>query len=176
MVYLALSINDCSLRGRVTQLKFEYVTQQVLDKMKEELHDYKYKKRPLVSKKVAAAREHGDLKENAEYHAAREELSMLETKIKQMEDRIGRARIIKEEEIPSDAVYILTTVVLKDFERKELIEYKLVSPAEANIAENKISVDSPVGKALIGKKKGDKVSVQVPAGKLNYQIVDIKRS
>jgi transcription elongation factor GreA len=157
-------------------LKFEYVTQEVLQKMKAELHDYKFNKRPLVSKKVAAAREHGDLKENAEYHAAREELSMLETRIKQMEDRIGRARIINEEDIPSDAVYILTTVVLKDLERKELIEYKLVSPAEANIVENKISVASPVGKALIGKKKGEKVSVQVPAGKLKYQIVEIKRT
>jgi len=156
-------------------LKFEYVTQQVLQKMKEELHDYKFNKRPIISKKVAAAREHGDLKENAEYHAAREELSMMETKIKQMEDRIGRARIIKEEEIPNDAIYILSKVVLKDLDRKDTIEYKLVSPAEANIAENKISVASPVGKALIGKKKGEKVTIEVPAGKLNYEIVDIKR-
>jgi len=156
-------------------LKFEYVTQQVLQKMKEELHDYKFTKRPIISKQVTAAREHGDLKENAEYHAAREELSMLETKIKQMEDRIGRARIIKEEEIPNDAIYILSKVVLKDLDRKDTIEYKLVSPAEANIAENKISVASPVGKALIGKKKGEKVTIEVPAGKLNYEIVDIKR-
>jgi transcription elongation factor GreA len=165
-----------SIAGGELILKFEYVTQQVLQKMKEELHDYKFTKRPLVSKKVAAAREHGDLKENAEYHAAREELSLLETKIKQLEDRIGRARIIKEEEIPDDAVYILTTVVLKDLQRKEIIKYKLVSPAEANIAENKISVASPVGKALIGKKKGEKVTVEVPAGKLNYEIIDIRRS
>ena len=157
-------------------MRFEYVTKDVLQKMKEELHEYKFVKRPLVSKKIAAAREHGDLKENAEYHAAREELSMLETRIKQMEDRIGRARIITEEEIPSDAVYILTTVVLKDLERKDLIEYKLVSPAEANAAENKISVASPVGKALIGRKKGDKVTVQAPAGSINYQIIDIKRT
>jgi len=144
--------------------------------MKEELHDYKFKKRPLVSQKVATAREHGDLKENAEYHAAREELSLLETRIKQLEDRIARARIINEEDIPGDAVYILTTVVLKDLDFNEMIEYKLVSVAEANISENKISVASPVGKALIGKKKGEKVVVQVPAGKLNYEIIDIKRS
>jgi transcription elongation factor GreA len=157
-------------------VKFEYVTEQVLQKMKQELHEYKFSKRPQASKKVAAAREHGDLKENAEYHAAREELSLLETKIKQLEDRIGRARVINAEDIPADAVYILTTVVLKDLERKEQIEYKLVSAAEADIAENKISVASPVGKALIGKKKGEKVSVQVPAGKLNYEILDIRRS
>ena len=157
-------------------MKFEYVTQQILQKMKEELHDYKFKKRPLVSQKVATAREHGDLKENAEYHAAREELSLLETRIKQLEDRIARARIINEEDIPGDAVYILTTVVLKDLDFNEMIEYKLVSVAEANISENKISVASPVGKALIGKKKGEKVVVQVPAGKLNYEIIDIKRS
>jgi transcription elongation factor GreA len=156
-------------------VKFEYVTQQVLQKMKEELHDYKFTKRPQASKKVAAAREHGDLKENAEYHAAREELSLLETKIKQLEDHIGRARIIKEEDIPADAVYILTTVLLKDLDFNEMLEYKLVSEAEANISENKISVASPVGKALIGKKKGEKITVQVPAGKLNYEIVEIRR-
>jgi transcription elongation factor GreA len=156
-------------------LKFEYVTQPVLQKMKDELHEYKFKKRPQLSKKVATAREQGDLKENAEYHAAREELSLLETKIKQLEDRIGRARVIKQEDIPDDAVYILTTVVLKDLDRHEKIEYKLVSAAEVNISENKISVASPVGRALIGKKKGQKVTVDVPAGKLNYEIIEIKR-
>ena len=153
----------------------EYMTQEGLEKIKQELHDYKFKQRPLISQKVAAAREHGDLKENAEYHAAREELSLLESKIKQLQDRITRARIISAEEIPEDKVYILTTVVLKDLDFNEIIEYKLVPPTEADVNENKISVASPIGKALLGKSKGDTLTVQVPAGNLNYEIMEIKK-
>jgi transcription elongation factor GreA len=151
------------------------MTKEGLEKIKQELHDYKFKQRPLISQKVAAAREHGDLKENAEYHAAREELSLLETKIKQLQDRITRARIISKEDIPEDKVYILTTVVLKDLDFNEILEYKLVPPAESNIDENKISVASPIGKALLGKSKGETFAVQVPAGNLNYQIMEIKK-
>ena len=88
-------------------MQYEYLTKDGLKKIKDELHDYKFNRRPQASQKVAAAREHGDLKENAEYHAAREELSMVETKIKQLEDRIGRARVINEEDIPDDKIYIL---------------------------------------------------------------------
>ena len=155
-------------------MQYEYMSKESLQKFKDELHDYKYRKRPVISKKVGAAREMGDLKENAEYHAAREELSFMETKIQQLEDRIGRARIIKEEELPSDKVYILKTVVLKDPRFDDKIEYTLVSPAEANFAENKISIDSPIGKALLGKSRGDNVEVQAPAGVLTYEILEIK--
>jgi transcription elongation factor GreA len=150
------------------------MSQESLQKLKEDLHEYKYRKRPVISKKVGTAREMGDLKENAEYHAAREELSFMETKIQQLEDRIGRARIIKEEDLPSDKVYILKTVVLKDLRFNDKIEYTLVSPAEANFAENKISVTSPIGKALLGKSRGDNIEVQAPAGVLTYKILDIK--
>jgi transcription elongation factor GreA len=156
-------------------VQYEYMTEEGLEKIKKELHDYKFKKRPLISQKIATAREHGDLKENAEYHAAREELSLMETKIKQLQDRITRARIISEKDIPEDKVYILTTVVLKDLDFNEIIEYKLVSQTEANIAENKISVVSPIGKALLGRSKGENLSIQVPAGTLNYEILDIKK-
>jgi transcription elongation factor GreA len=156
-------------------VQYEYMTKEGIEKIKKELHDYKFKKRPEVSKKVATAREHGDLKENAEYHAAREELSLLETKIQQLQDQLSRARIIDEKDISADKVYILTTVVLKDLDFDDTIEYTLVSPAEANIDENKISVVSPIGKALLGREKGEKIAVQVPAGSLNYQIVDIKK-
>lgn len=155
--------------------QYEYMTKEGLEKIKKELHEFKFKKRPLVSQKVAVAREHGDLKENAEYHAAREELSLLETKIKQLQDRITRARVISEEDIPEDKVYILTTVVLKDLDFNEIIEYKLVSPSETNIDENKISVASPIGKALLGKSKGETLAIQVPAGTLNYKILEIKK-
>ena len=155
-------------------MQYEYMSIESLQKLKEVLHEYKYRIRPNISKKVGAAREMGDLKENAEYHAAREELSFMETKIQQLEDRIGRARVIKEEELPTDKVYILKTVVLKDLRFDDKIEYTLVSPAEANFAENKISVTSPIGKALLGKSRGDKVEVQAPAGVLTYKILYIK--
>jgi transcription elongation factor GreA len=156
-------------------MQYEYLTKDGLQKIKDELHDYKFNRRPQVSQKVAAAREHGDLKENAEYHAAREELSLVETKIKQLEDRLGRARIINEEEIPDDKIYILTTVVLKDLDFNEILEYRLVSPAEANVSENKISVSSPIGQALLGKSAGEKIAVPVPAGTINYEILEIKK-
>jgi len=156
-------------------MQYEYLTKEGLQKIKDELHDYKFSRRPQVSQKVAAAREHGDLKENAEYHAAREELSMVETKIKQLEDRLGRARVINEDDIPDDKIYILTTVVLKDLDFNEIQEYRLVSPAEADVSENKISVSSPIGQALLGKTVGEKIAVPVPAGTINYEILNIKK-
>jgi transcription elongation factor GreA len=151
------------------------MTKDGLDKVKTELHNYKYKIRPQVSQKVASAREHGDLKENAEYHAAREELSMVETKIQQLEDRVGRARLIEEKDIPDDKVYILTKVTIKDLEFDDILEYTLVSASEADTTANKISVASPLGKALLGKVVGDQIDVSVPAGTIRYEILDINK-
>lgn len=155
-------------------MQYEYMSKESLQKLKDDYKDKKFKKRPIVSQKVASAREHGDLKENAEYHAAREELSHLESKILQLQDRISRARILKEDELPNDRVYILKTVVLKDLKFKDTLEYTLVSPSEANFEENKISSVSPIGKALLGKEIGDKVEVQAPAGVIKYEILEIK--
>ena len=155
-------------------MQYEYMSKETLQKIKDELREKKFKKRPIVSQKVATAREHGDLKENAEYHVAREELSLLESKIQQLQDRISRARIIKGEELPNDKVYILKTVILKDLKFDDTLEYTLVSPAEANFEENKISNTSPIGKALLGKSVGDQVEVQAPAGVLKYEILEIK--
>jgi transcription elongation factor GreA len=156
-------------------VQYEYITQSGLDKIKAELHKLKFTIRPQISQKVAAAREHGDLKENAEYHAAREELSLLETKIKQLQERLSRVRLIDEKDIPDDKVYILTTVTLKDLEFNDTLEYTLVSPAEADVSNNKISVASPIGKALLGKGVGENVEVDVPAGTMRYQILGIKK-
>ena len=156
-------------------MQYEYVTRQGLDKMKAELHELKFTIRPQISQKVATAREHGDLKENAEYHAAREELSMIETKIQRLQERLSRVRLIDENEIPDDKVYILTTVKLKDLDFGDVLEYTLVSPAEADVAQNKISVASPIGKALLGKGAGENVNIDVPAGVLRYQILEIKK-
>ena len=155
-------------------MQYEYMTKESLQKLMDDFKDKKFNKRPIISQKVATAREHGDLKENAEYHAAREELSMLETKIIQLEDRISRTRIIDENDLPNDKVYILKTVVLKDLKFKDTLEYTLVSEAEANFEENKISSTSPIGRALLGKKIGDQVDVQAPAGVLKYKILEIK--
>ncbi len=156
-------------------MQFEYMTAEGYEKIKAELHELKYRKRPEISQKVATAREHGDLKENAEYHAAREELSLVESKIQQMQDRVSRARVINEDELPSDKVYILSTVQLKNLTRKGEVEYTVVSAAEADFAQNKISVESPIGKALLGKSVGEQVEVQVPAGLLKFEILKISR-
>jgi len=155
-------------------LEYVYLTQDGLDKLKIELNDLKFKKRPSVSQKVATAREHGDLKENAEYHAAREELSLLETKIHQMQDRIARARIINEDEIGTEHVAILTTVQVEDLKLNKEFEYSLVSEDEADFKQNKISISSPVGKGLLGKKVDEIAEIAVPAGTLKYKILSIK--
>ncbi len=165
---------DKKVKGK-SVLTYEYFTEKGLKKAKDELHNLKFKKRPIISQKVATAREHGDLKENAEYHAAREELSYIETKIQELQSRLSRARIISEEDISTDRVYILTTVKLKDLKFDETLEYSLVSTSEADFKSNKISVESPIGKALIGKSIGDTVEVHAPAGIIKYEILDITR-
>ncbi len=157
-------------------MKFEYFTEDGLKKAKEDLKDLKYNKRPVISQKVGTAREHGDLKENAEYHAAREELSLIESKIQDLQNRLARARIISEDEISTDKVHILTTVKLKDLKFDDVLDYALVSATEADFTANRISVDSPLGKALIGNSIGDIVEVQAPAGTMKYEILDISRS
>jgi transcription elongation factor GreA len=154
-------------------VEFVYLTAEGLENLKKELHQLKYKKRPEVSQKVATAREHGDLKENAEYHAAREELSMVETKVQILQDRIARARIVNESDISTESVSILTCVHVEDQKTKKKFNYTLVSDDEANFKEGKISVASPVGKGLLGKKTGEIAEINVPAGMLQYKILSI---
>lgn len=157
-------------------MEYVYLTADGLSKMKDELSELKYVRRPLLSQKIATARELGDLKENAEYHAAREELSLLETKIQQLQDKISRARIIDNNDISTDQVAILTTVEIKDLKSKKIYEYSLVSEDEADYKLNKISISSPVGKGLLGMKIGDIAEITVPAGLLRYEILSIKGS
>lgn len=154
-------------------MEFVYLTAEGLTKLKDELHTLKFKKRPEVSQKVATARDHGDLKENAEYHAAREELSMLETKIQQLQDRVARARVIDENELTTDQASILTTVKVQDQRTKKEFEYTLVSDDEANFKQGKISIASPVGKGLLGKKVGEIAEISVPAGVMTYKLLSI---
>lgn len=154
-------------------MEFVYLTAEGLEKLKKDLHELKFVKRPGVSQKVAAARDHGDLKENAEYHAAREELSMVETKVQILQDKIARARIITEEDVSVEQVSILTSVKVKDQKSEKEFKYTLVSDDEADFKEGKISVSSPVGKGLLGKKVGQIAEIKVPAGHLKYEILNI---
>jgi len=154
--------------------KFIYLSKEAYEKIKVDLEELKTVKRPELSKKIAEARDFGDLKENAEYHAAKEALGLLETKISKLEETLNRARILKRDDITGDHVSIYTTVKLLDMTKNEEKEYTLVSNEESSFKENKISTISPVGKALLGKKVGDKVDINVPAGVLKFKILDIK--
>lgn len=156
-------------------MEYVYLTQEGLDKLKKELHDLKFNKRPFISQKIATARDHGDLKENAEYHAAREELSLLETKLHQLQDKVARARIIDESDVTIDHVSILTSVNVQDLKRNKEYEYTLVSAEETDVKKNKISIASPVGKGLLGKKVGEIAEIEAPAGILRYKILSIKK-
>jgi len=150
-----------------------YLSPKGMEKLKQELHDLKYVKRPEVSQKVATARDHGDLKENAEYHAAREELSFVETKILQLQLRLSKARIIDSAELSTDQVTIFSKVTVMDVKRKKEIVYTIVSAEEADLKLLKISVASPIGKGLLGKKIGERAEIQVPGGIITYDILNI---
>jgi len=153
-----------------------YLSQEGYDKLKLELEELKGVKRPEISKKISEARDFGDLKENAEYHAAKEAQAVLEAKIRQLEQTLSRAKILNKNDIASDKVTILSQVRLKDINRDLEVEYTLVSPQESDFKQNKISTTSPVGKALLGKQKGDIVEIRVPAGILKYEVMDLKLS
>ena len=155
---------------------FVYLSKEGYDKIQKELDELKQVKRPELSEKISVARDFGDLKENAEYHAAKEALSLVETKIIQLEQTLARAKILKKEDMAKDKVTILSQVRLKDLTRNKELEYTLVAPEESDFKQNKISTTSPVGKALLGKEVGDLVEVKVPAGSLRFEILDLKLS
>ena len=152
-----------------------YLTRERLVELEKDLHDLKTHERKAVAQKIADARGHGDLSENAEYDAAKEEQQHLELRIARLESTLSRAKLIEAKDLPNDKVYILSKVKLKDLNTKEECEYLLVSNEEADFEQNKISVSSPIGKALLGKTKGESVDIKVPAGLLKYQILDINR-
>jgi transcription elongation factor GreA len=143
--------------------------------LEHELRELKTNGRKSVAAKIAEARGHGDLSENAEYDAAKEEQQHLELRIAKLETTLSRAKIIEAKDLPNDKIYILTRVKLRDLKTKEVHEYLLVSPEESNFEANKISVTSPIGKALLGKVTGDVVDITVPVGMLKYEILEISR-
>jgi len=152
-----------------------YLTRERLVELEAELRDLKIKGRAEIAQKIAEARAHGDLSENAEYDAAKEAQEHLEIRIGKLEETLMRARIIESSELPNDKVYILSFVKLQDLKTGETTEYRLVSPEEADFDKNKISVTSPFGKGLMGRVKGDLVFIRVPAGELKYKILEISR-
>jgi transcription elongation factor GreA len=152
-----------------------YLTRERLVAIEQELRELKTNGRKQVAAKIAEARGHGDLSENAEYDAAKEEQQHLELKISKLELTLSRAKIIEARDLPNDKIYILSRVTLKDLKNNEVVEYLLVSPEESNFEENKISVTSPIGKSLLGKVKGETVDIKVPAGALKYKILDVTR-
>jgi len=150
------------------------LTPEGLEKLKEEIAYLTTEKRREVAERIKHAREFGDISENSEYDDAKNEQAMLEQRIIQLEERLVRARLIESESVPKGVVAVGTRVRLRDLDAKETIEYVIVGSAEANPREQKLSNESPVGKAIIGKKKGETVEVAAPRGALKYKIMDVK--
>lgn len=153
--------------------KVTYLTEEGLQKLRKELEQLKTVERPAISRMIAEARDKGDLSENADYDAAKEAQGMLELRISKLEDLIANARIIDESKIDTTQVQILNKVKLKNLKTNAVVEYTLVAESEANLKENKLSISTPIGKALIGKKVGDVVDVQVPSGLMKFEILGI---
>jgi len=151
----------------------KYFTEEGLKKLKDELHLLKTKGRAEIANQIAEARDKGDLSENAEYDAAKEAQGLHELKISKLEESISNARVIDESEINTDKVSILSKVKVLNLSFNKEFEYTIVSEEESDLQQGKISVQSPIGKGLLGKKKGEEVSINVPSGELNFKILNI---
>ena len=153
---------------------FVYLTRERLIELEKELQELKTNGRKEIASKIAEARSHGDLSENAEYDAAKEEQGLFELRISKLENILARARVIDSFQFPAGEVHILSTVKVKNLKTNKVFQYTLVSPEEADFQAGKISVTSPVGQGLIGNKLGDKVKVKAPAGIMDFEILEIK--
>ncbi len=150
-----------------------YLTEVGLQKLKDELDHLRSVERPAISAAIAEARDKGDLSENAEYDAAKEAQGMLEMRIAKLEDTVANARVIDESRIDTSTIQILNRVTLKNKNTGKVVEYTLVSENEANLKEGKLSIGTPIAKALLGHKKGDEVDVTVPSGVIRFEVIDI---
>jgi transcription elongation factor GreA len=153
--------------------EYIYLSKEGYEKLKAELHHFRAFKRPEIAGEIKRARELGDLAENAEYHAAKEAQAHLERRIAELEYKLSRAQVVKDAGVTGDTVTLLSTVRVRDLEDGEEIVYHLVSAPEADLAAGKISTESPVGRALIGRREGDTVEVTTPGGLARYQILEI---
>jgi transcription elongation factor GreA len=150
-----------------------YVTKETLEKMREELQKMKTVDRPAASRAIAEAREKGDLKENAEYDAAKEAQGLLEAKIAQLEGQLAQARIVDISTIDTSKVSILTKVTITNIATKKTVTYQIVGEKEADLKSGKISVNSPIGKGLLGKTVGEVAEVQAPTGLIKFKVENI---
>jgi transcription elongation factor GreA len=155
--------------------KYSYYTEEGLKKLKDELNHLKSHERASISRQIAEARDKGDLSENAEYDAAKDAQGMLELKISKLEEVISNARIIDETKLDMSKVLVLSKVKIKNVKTGQVMKYTLVSEDEADFKSGKISVSSPIGKGLLGKKVGDVAEIDVPSGAMKFEVVEISR-
>ena len=155
--------------------KISYYTPDGLKKLRDELNHLKDVERPKASNAIAEARDKGDLSENAEYDAAKEAQGMLEMRISKLEQTLSNARIIDESQLDSSKVLVLSNVKIKNQSNGMMMDYTIVADGEANLAEGKISVNSPIGQGLLGKSVGDIAKISVPTGIINFEIIEISR-
>ena len=152
-----------------------WLTREGRDRLMAELEQLKSVERPKISRAIAAARAHGDLSENAEYDAAKDQQGLLEARIRDLNDKLARSAVVDEYNVDTDAAVLGSVVRLRDINRDRQLTYTRVGEIEADFAAGRISVTSLVGKALIGKQEGDTVEVQVPAGTLRFEVLEISR-
>ena len=155
--------------------EIRYYTQEGLDNLKQEVKKLETIERPKISQQIGEARDKGDLSENAEYDAAKEAQGMLEARISKLKNSLANARLIDDSEIDDSKVFILSTVNIKNIKNSMQMNYTLVAENEADIKSGKISVDSPIGKGLLGKEVGEIADINTPAGVMKFEIISIKR-
>ena len=153
--------------------KVNYITEEGLRRLKDELAHYESVERPMISRQIAEARDKGDLSESAEYDAAKEAQGMLEMRINKMKDVIANSRIIDESRIDTSKVQILNKVTIRNTKTNASMTYTLVSESEADLKTGRLSISTPIAKGLLGKKVGDVVEIQVPSGLMTFEVVDI---
>jgi transcription elongation factor GreA len=152
-----------------------YITEEGLQKLKEELENLVGVERPAISKLIAEARDKGDLSENAEYEAAKEAQGMLEMKISRLKDAIANSRIIDGSKLDTERIQLLNKIKIRNTRNNSTMEYTIVSDSEADLKKGKIAVSTPIARGLIGKKVGDKVEIKVPSGIIPFEIIEISR-
>ena len=155
--------------------QINYYTEEGLKKLKDELHQMKVVERPAISRQIAEARDKGDLSENAEYDAAKEAQGLLEMRIAKLEAIVSNARVMDDTNIDASKALILSKVKIKNLNNNAEMEYQLVAENEADLKQKKISVDSPIGKGLLGKSVGDVADVQTPGGIIKFEVIEISR-
>jgi transcription elongation factor GreA len=160
----------------LSQAPINYLSKEGFEKLQKELHDLKFVQRPFISKQIADARDKGDLSENAEYHAAKEDQGHLETKISQIESLLSVSRVIDETKLDISKVMLLSKVKVLNHNVKKEFNYIIVSENEADFKVGKISVKSPIGAGLVGKKVGEVAEINAPAGTIKLEIIDISLS